>query len=42
MSNNYRGYSFGEIALNKGVTYRSASIIAKTDCEFGLLSKKDY
>ena len=37
-----RGKSFGEVALQKGDNRRTATIITKTDCVFGILEKDDY
>ena len=37
-----KGKSFGEVALQKGDNRRTATIITKTDCVFGILEKDDY
>ena len=37
-----KGKTFGEVALKKGDNRRTATIITKTDCIFGILEKDDY
>ena len=37
-----KGKSFGEVALQKGDNRRTATIITKTNCVFGILEKDDY
>ena len=37
-----KGKSFGEVALKKGDNRRTATIMTKTDCIFGILEKDDY
>ena len=37
-----KGKSFGEVALQKGDNRRTATIITKEDCVFGILEKDDY
>ena len=37
-----KGKSFGEVALQKGDSRRTATIITKTDCVFGILERDEY
>ena len=37
-----KGKSFGEVALKKGDNRRTATIMTKTDCIFGILEKDEY
>ena len=37
-----KGKSFGEVALQKGDSRRTATIITKTDCIFGILERDEY
>ena len=37
-----KGKSFGEVALKKGDNRRTATIMTKTDCIFGVLEKDEY
>jgi CRP-like cAMP-binding protein len=38
----HAGASFGELALISDNVQRTATIIAKTDCEFAVIEKENY